>query len=153
MKPIQELIKALYEIVKAIKGNNENGGSVSSNGLLGADAVAFWFPAAPNNIHICKSLDELYEQVNDAEGGEHGFFGGYPPLVTFLYEKDNINLLNKPRNGQLANGYVISSEYDQGAILTTGNMQIYFCTQDDIDNERVYITEYEDTGYYYIALD
>ena len=151
---LKELIRALYEIVKAIKGNNENGGSVSSNGLLGADAVAWYFGASPNNEHIAHSLEELYEQVHEAVGGsEAGFFGGYSPILVFLYEKDDIDLSNKPRNGQLANGYVIPSEYDQGAISTTGNMQIYFCTQDDIDSERVYITEYKDTGYYHIALD
>lgn len=152
---LKELIKALYEIVKAIKGNNENGGSISSNGLLGADAVAWYFGASPNNEHIAHNLEELYEQAHNEAvgGGEATFFGGYSPILIFLYKKDDIDLLNKPRNGQLANGYVIPSEYDQEAISITGNMQIYFCTQDDIDNERVYITKYKDTDYYHIALD
>lgn len=149
---LKELIRALLEIAKAIKGNEENGGSVSSNGLLGADAVAWVFGSNPEE-HISYSLEELYEQVNNEAGDNYGFFSGYPPQITFLYEKDNIDLLNKPRNAQLGNGYVIPSEVDQGTTKTTGNMQIYFCTQDDIDNERVYITKYNDTDYYYIALD
>lgn len=149
---LKELIRALYSIAQAIKGNKEEG-SVSSNGLSGADAVAFYFPAAPNDIHICKSLGELYEQAHNIGESPSGFFGGYPPVAVFLYEKDNIDLLNKPRNAQLGNGYVLASEYDQGAITTTGHMDIHFCTQDDIDSERVYLSKFNDTDYYYIALD
>lgn len=103
-KPMKELIGALYEIAKAIKGegnNNEN----KNNGLFGADAIVYRVLTGTDSeqeteesiydYEIFYTFDEFFDYFKTQ--------APYDPIVAIIfgYKSDDIDIIDKPYFGQL----------------------------------------------------
>lgn len=97
---LKELIRAIYEIAKAIKGNNgESGGGETSNdnGLYGADGIIVTEGDEQEESKVFLSQKELFD---DFKANVLQYVnGGVGRNICFLYTENNIDKLLKPTSG------------------------------------------------------
>lgn len=95
---LKELIKAIYEIAKAIKGddgNNGGGANTNDNGLYGADGILVQDDVYGSFVYL--SQKELFDDFKI--NYQQYFNDGNGRYITFLYTKNNIDKLLKPTTG------------------------------------------------------
>ena len=149
---LKELIRAIYEIAKAIKGNNgaSGGGDEPSvdNGLMGADAIG---------VNVAASDFEIFTNLNDAINyyrnlTDDDTFKGYGGNIVFLYKNNNFEKLGKPSVGRVIFQQQ-SGIGDIGNRHANGDIQfsINYLTEGSVDS--YIISLFEETDYYYLQLD
>jgi hypothetical protein len=108
---LKELIRAIYEIAKAIKGDDGNGGGETSNdnGLYGADGILVQDDEHGSFVYL--SQKELFDDFK--VNFQQYINGGYGRNIYFLYTENNIDKLLKPTTGSIGKTYQVSSEQFQ----------------------------------------
>lgn len=148
---LKELIRAIYEIAKAIKGNNgESGGGESSNdnGLMGADAIGV--SAAASDFEIFTNLNDAINYYHNLK--DDNVFQGYGGNIVFLYKNNNFDKLCKPSVGRV----ILQNQTGSGSIggrHANGDIQfsINYLTENTINSYTISL--FEDTDYYYLKVN
>ena len=107
---LKELIKAIYEIAKAIRGDDGNGGGENSNdnGLYGADGIFISIGNEQEESKVFLSQNELFNDFK--ENVDEYINGGYGRSIYFLYTENNIDKLLKPTQGTIGKTYDVPNE-------------------------------------------
>lgn len=111
---LKELIRAIYEIAKAIKGDdgNNGGGNSNDNGLYGADGII-----VVNGINqeqdnkVFLSQKELFDDFK--QNVDKYINGSYGRIIQYLYTENNIDKLLKPTQGVIGNSYQVQNQQFQ----------------------------------------
>ena len=133
MKVAEELIRAVYEIAKAIKGDDGNGGGETSNdnGLYGADGIIVTDGKEQEKSKVFLSQKELFDdfKTNVLQYDNSGNVRD----VYFLYTENNIDKLLKPTTGIIGK----INEYPDE------HFQVRFVDKDGLENyELISIQNY-----------
>lgn len=130
-KPMKELIKALYEIAKAIKGEeNNNNNENKNNGLFGADVIIY--PVRVGTVPEQETEEPIYDyEIFYTFDEFFDYFKTQAPYdnitsIIFGYKSDNINIVDKPYNGYLEGngismGFVLENASNNFQILHLGD--------------------------------
>lgn len=161
MKVAEEIIRALYNIRDAIKGNNgaSGGGNEQSvdNGLMGADAVAVGYGGSDKSLEIIDNFTDLSEWVINTFN-DVSYNKGYGTTIRFLYKNNNFDKLGKPTVGEFSIGEEMSNPELNDSSSRDLKLRINYVVESTIDN---YVIdpftilengEEKETDYYYLSL-
>lgn len=104
---LKELIKAIYEIAKAIKGDdgNNGGGNSNDNGLYGADGIIVTKGDEQEESKVFLSQKELFDDFKT--NNQYYINNGSGRYISFLYTQNNIDKLLKPIDGTLGEALLL----------------------------------------------
>lgn len=117
MKALLEILKALYAIRDALRGENGNDGGGNNqqdidNGLYGADGII-----VVNGINqeqdnkVFLSQKELFDDFK--QNVDKYINGSYGRVIQYLYTENNIDKLLKPTQGVIGNSYQVQNQQFQ----------------------------------------